>query len=102
MAPWDYQTGEFGEYGTDLISKVIRVFAALDLAWDLKTISSKTVRQALTISVKEKRNITECLKELCENGKNDVPEDHYLNPSKHYWHFLAVVSKCYIKKNSNQ
>lgn len=83
LAPWDYQTSEYGEYGTDLISKFIRVCAALDLATDLKTISSDTVRKALTKSIVEKRHVTECLKELCDSN-DDVPEDHYLNPSKHY------------------
>lgn len=82
LAPWDYQTSEYGEYGTDLVSKFIRVCAALELACDLKTISSDTVRKALSKSITEKRNITECLLELSEN--NNIPEDHYLNPSKHY------------------
>lgn len=83
LAHWDYQTSEFGEYGTDLVSKIIRVCAALDLAWDLRTISSETVRKALMKSTVEKKHITECLLELSEDS-NDIPEDHYLNPSKHY------------------
>lgn len=84
LAPSDYQTSEFAEYGTDLVSKFIRVCAALELAWDLKTISSDTVRKALANSTNEKKNVTECLLEMTKDKDSTVPEDHYLNPSHHY------------------
>ncbi|CAH1100421.1 unnamed protein product [Psylliodes chrysocephalus] len=66
IAPWDYQTSEYGQYGSDTVSKFIRICEVLECASDLKTIDSDTVRKALTISVVEKRNITECLLELCD------------------------------------
>lgn len=82
LAPWDYQVSEFGEYGTDLVSKFIRVCAALELATDLKVVSSETVREALSRSLEEKKHVTECLLEQSNNEK--TPEDHYLNPSNYY------------------
>ncbi|CAH1980272.1 unnamed protein product [Acanthoscelides obtectus] len=82
MAPWDYQTSEYGQYGTDVITKVIRVFAALELATDLRTVDSNSVRQALTMSLKQKRNITDCLWELTQDN-NNVPKEHFLTPSKY-------------------
>ncbi|CAG9865502.1 unnamed protein product [Phyllotreta striolata] len=66
IAPWDYKTSEFGQYGSDTISKFIQICEVLDCASVLKTIDSGTVRKALTASVLEKRNITECLLELCD------------------------------------
>lgn len=82
LAFWDYQTSEFGQYGQDLVSKFIRVCAALDLAWDLKTISSEAVRKALSESCNEKKHITECL--LKASDEDNVPKDHFLNPSGYY------------------
>lgn len=82
LAPWDYQTGEFGKYGDDMVSAFIRVCAALELATDLKTVDSDSVRRALVKSIKEKKNITECLLE--ESEQTTIPSDHYLNPKKLY------------------
>ncbi|XP_023027578.2 acyl-CoA Delta-9 desaturase [Leptinotarsa decemlineata] len=83
MAPWDYQTSEFGQYGQDTVSTFIRVCAALECAYDLRTVDSKTVRKALTMSVNEKKNISECLRELCE-AEEQVENDHHLRPNKYY------------------
>ncbi|XP_072399969.1 acyl-CoA Delta-9 desaturase [Diabrotica undecimpunctata] len=66
IAPWDYQVSEYGQYGKDTISKIIRIFEVLECASTLKTIDSDTVRKALTNSVVQKRDITECLEELCD------------------------------------
>ncbi|XP_030750839.1 acyl-CoA Delta(11) desaturase [Sitophilus oryzae] len=83
LASWDYQTSEYGKYGDDVVTKFIRACAALELANNLKTIDSRTVRSALTKSVAENKNISECLLELSEKDEN-VPKDHYLNPKKFY------------------
>ncbi|XP_056644655.1 acyl-CoA Delta-9 desaturase [Diorhabda sublineata] len=66
LAPWDYKTSEFGQYSNDFISKLIDVFQIMECASNLKTIDSDTVRKALINSVVQKRNITECLSELCD------------------------------------
>lgn len=64
MAPWDYQTSEYGEYGTDCVSKFIRICAILEHASDLKTIDSKSVRKAVGNSTTYKKPIVDCLTEL--------------------------------------
>lgn len=61
----------------------IRVCAALELATDLKTIAPNLVREALKVSVDENRPISDCLYEVYNNS-NELPEDHYLTPSKYY------------------
>lgn len=78
LLPWDYQTSEYGKYGTDCTSKFIRVCAALDLATDLKTVDSAMVQEALSVSVIEKKPIEECIKNLATK----LPKQHYLTPSK--------------------
>lgn len=81
LAPWDYQTSEYGKYGTDCVSKFIRVCAALEYAKDLKTIDSQSVRSALTKSVVENQDIRQCLLELAK--KDDVlPKDDFLISEK--------------------
>ncbi|KAB0796845.1 hypothetical protein PPYR_10906 [Photinus pyralis] len=82
LVPWDYQTGEFGNYGVDYVSKFIRVCAALDYASDLRMIDSSGVKNALEACFKTKKNIKDCLLE--ENLSSSVPKDHYLRPSKFY------------------
>ncbi|XP_018574709.1 acyl-CoA desaturase [Anoplophora glabripennis] len=81
LAPWDYQTSEYGQYGNDTVTKFIRICAALELATDLRTVDSKTVREALTRSVVEKKDITQCLLELSKDA--NLQPDHYLNPQKY-------------------
>lgn len=82
LAPWDYQTSEYGRYGNDQISALIRVFAALELAADLRTTNTAVVQQALYMSLKSNKHISECLVETEANG--NIPTDHYLNPKKYY------------------
>lgn len=64
MAPWDYQTSEYGKYGSDCVSKFIRICVILEYAYDLKTVDSKSVRKALSNSVTTKKSIAQCLEEL--------------------------------------
>ncbi|KAF2899082.1 hypothetical protein ILUMI_07093 [Ignelater luminosus] len=82
LTPWDYQTGEYGNYGDDQISALIRVFVALEFASNLRTTSTAAVQQALYASLKTKKHISECLLETEVNG--NIPPDHYLNPKKYY------------------
>ncbi|XP_059612480.1 acyl-CoA Delta-9 desaturase [Phlebotomus argentipes] len=63
LMPWDYQTGEFGNYGEGLTTILIRVFAALELASDLSTISTDAVKTGLTMAVDSGRPVVDCLRE---------------------------------------
>lgn len=63
LVPWDYKASEYGKYGTDCISKFIKVCEALDYASDLKTMDSDSVRTALTQSVTENVSVEKCLAE---------------------------------------
>lgn len=63
LAPFDYLTGEYGDYGTGWTTKFIKVCEALDLAHDLRTISSDDVKNAVYKSVHEKVSLRGCLEE---------------------------------------
>ncbi|KAK4883139.1 hypothetical protein RN001_006458 [Aquatica leii] len=83
LAPWDYQTSEYGNYGNDYISAFIRVCAALELATDLRTIDGHGVRDALYNSFETKKDISQCLSEV----ELSIPKDHYLRPQKFYYNY---------------
>lgn len=81
LAPWDYLTGEFGEYGTDCTTKFIRVCAALGLVTNLRTIGSDAVKAAVYRSVTEKKVLQEC---LLDAEKETPPEiEDFLKPLKY-------------------
>nr|XP_022919352.1 acyl-CoA desaturase 1 [Onthophagus taurus] len=61
LAPWDYQSGEFGYYGNDIFSKCIRVCENFGLAEGLKTLDRKTIGQALQIAKETNKPVAECL-----------------------------------------
>ncbi|KAH8278773.1 hypothetical protein KR018_009296 [Drosophila ironensis] len=82
LLPQDYQSGEFGDYAKGIGSAMIRVFAALDLATDLKTIGSLAVRQGLTTAVESGRPIVECILEEVAREENALPANHFLNREK--------------------
>jgi len=46
--PWDYQCGEYGNYNHGCITAHIRVWAALRLVTELRTIDTDGVRKAMT------------------------------------------------------
>ncbi|XP_020811991.1 acyl-CoA Delta(11) desaturase [Drosophila serrata] len=82
LLPRDYQSGEFGDYATGIGSAMIRVFAALDWAKDLKTIGSVVVRKGLTKAVETGRPIVECIEEEAQLEENALPTNHFLNREK--------------------
>lgn len=82
LLPRDYQSGEFGDYATGIGSAMIRVFAALDWAKDLKTYGSVAVRQGLTKAVETGRPIVECIEEEVSLEENALPANHFLNREK--------------------
>jgi len=61
---------------------MIRVFAALDLAKDLLTISSVAVRNGLTVAVETNRPIVECIDEQAKLEQSALPANHFLNREK--------------------
>ncbi|XP_054083378.1 acyl-CoA Delta-9 desaturase [Zeugodacus cucurbitae] len=79
LLPNDYQSGEFGDYSNDFITAMIRVFAALDLAMDLRTISSVAVRKGLTTAVETGRPIVECIQQHATEEFDEMPKNHFLN-----------------------
>ncbi|KAK9884979.1 hypothetical protein WA026_009211 [Henosepilachna vigintioctopunctata] len=82
LAPWDFQTGEYGKYGHDCTTIFIKVCEALGCATDLKTVDSKTVRTALVKSVDEKKSIASCLYDLHMEEKRI--KDNIFRPSKYF------------------
>ncbi|EDW99078.1 acyl-CoA Delta-9 desaturase [Drosophila yakuba] len=82
LLPRDYQSGEYGNYASGIGSSMIRVFAALDWAKDLKTIGSVAVRLGLTKAVETGRPIVECIEEQVELEENALPANHFLNREK--------------------
>ncbi|XP_065371302.1 acyl-CoA Delta-9 desaturase [Calliphora vicina] len=82
MLPNDYQSGEFGNYATGCITAMIRVFAALDMAKDLRTISSTAVRNGLTEAVETGRPIVDCINEFARKEEKEMPKNHFLNREK--------------------
>ncbi|XP_030371259.1 acyl-CoA desaturase 1 [Scaptodrosophila lebanonensis] len=82
LLPNDYQSGEFGDYSQGIGSAMIRVFAALDLATDLRTISSVAVRKGLTQALDTDRPIVECIEEQVKLEENELPANHFLNRNK--------------------
>ncbi|KAL5284325.1 hypothetical protein ACFFRR_006547 [Megaselia abdita] len=82
LLPCDYQTGEFGDYGADLTTIWIRIFAAMGNATNLKTITSEAVRVGLTNAVETDGDVVECIKSAAAVKQGELPNDHYLNASK--------------------
>lgn len=82
ITPWDYQTSEYGKYGSDCVTMFIRVCAALELASNLRTTDSLAVQNALYMAMETKKPIAKCLLEVEANG--NIPQDHYLDPKKYY------------------
>jgi len=83
LLPFDYQTGEFGNYGAGLSTALIRVFAALGVATELKTMTSDAVKIGLTRAVDTGRPVVDCLTEVGMEQIGLLPDDHYLQPHKY-------------------
>lgn len=82
LLPYDYQSGEFGDYAIGTGTTMIRVFAALNMASELRTISSTAVRQGLSTAVETKRPIVECIEEQVKLEATTLPANHFLNREK--------------------
>ncbi|KAL0831147.1 hypothetical protein ABMA28_002017 [Loxostege sticticalis] len=76
MMPYDYKAGEYGTYDTGCTTAFIRVWAALGLATDLKTIETPSIQKALAEAARSKRPVQTCLDEAV--SKQSLPSGHYL------------------------
>ncbi|XP_072938600.1 acyl-CoA Delta-9 desaturase isoform X2 [Epargyreus clarus] len=74
--PCDYKSGEYGSYGSGCSTAFIRVWAALGLATNLKTIDTSTIQRALADAAVSKRPLNKCIEEAIK--KQTLPEEHYL------------------------
>lgn len=61
MLPWDYQCGEYGTYNNGCITAHIRVWAALRLVTDLRTIDTEGIRKAMTEAATTGRDFNLCV-----------------------------------------
>ncbi|XP_045482948.1 acyl-CoA Delta-12 desaturase [Harmonia axyridis] len=82
LAPWDYQTGEYGKYGEDCPTIFINLCETLKLASDLKTVDSNTIRKALVKSVDEKKTFSDSLFEL--HNVEQKTKDNMFRPTKFF------------------
>lgn len=76
LVPWDYQTGEFGNYGEGLTTTLIRVFAALEIASGLTTISTQAVKKGLNMAVETGESVVECLRKTGLEEMEQNPKEH--------------------------
>ncbi|XP_026476483.1 acyl-CoA desaturase 1-like [Ctenocephalides felis] len=83
MLPWDYQSGEYGTYGSGCSTAFIRVFAALGLATNLRTMDSASVKKALANSVDTGKPIEQCLEEVGSKAQQKFHPEHYLDAVKY-------------------
>lgn len=63
IVPWDYQLGEYGNYGDGFCNAVLRVLAALGWAYNLRTVDATGVRKALYEAAKTKKPISQCIEQ---------------------------------------
>ncbi|XP_053613160.1 acyl-CoA Delta-9 desaturase [Plodia interpunctella] len=75
LVPYDYKSGEYGTYDTGCSTAFIRVWAALGLATNLRTVDTPTLQKALAITAKTQLPLQTCLDQLADKTNR---EDHYL------------------------
>jgi stearoyl-CoA desaturase (Delta-9 desaturase) len=78
LLPFDYQSGEFGNYGKGTSTALCRVFAALGWISDLKTVTTDAVKKGLAKAVDTGRPVVDCLKQASEDELLTLPKEHYL------------------------
>lgn len=83
MLPWDYQTGEFGTYGSGCSTAFIRVYAAAGWASELKTMDSTAVKEALSMAVDTGKPLVECLNKVGLEHAKSIPDSHVLEFEKY-------------------
>lgn len=84
LLPFDYQTGEFGNYGSGVSTALIRVFAALGLSRNLKTMTSDACKVGLSRSIDTGSPLINCLTDAGKEAMERLPKNHYLNKDKYF------------------
>ncbi|EGK96641.1 AGAP003051-PB [Anopheles gambiae str. PEST] len=82
LLPFDYQSGEFGNYGSGCTTAFIRIFAAIGQATKLQTITTEAVKRGLTMAVDSGRPIVECLKQAGAEEMCNLKREHYLETER--------------------
>lgn len=75
---FSYQSGEFGNYGKGTSTALVRVFAALGWATDLKTVTTDAVKKGLANAVDTGKPVVDCLTLASEEELLTIPKEHYL------------------------
>lgn len=70
--------------GSGCTTALIRVFAALGLATDLKTMTSEACKIGLSRSVDTGRSLVDCLTDAGHETMEKLPKNHYLNKDKYF------------------
>lgn len=70
--------------GSGCTTALIRVFAALGLATELRTLTSDACKVGLARSVNTGRPLADCLTESGNESMEKLPKDHYLNNQKYF------------------
>lgn len=78
LLPFDYQSGEFGTYGSGCTTAFIRVCAAMGMATKLQTMTTEAVKKGLTMAVDSGRPIVDCLKQAGAEDMCNLQREHYL------------------------
>ncbi|XP_075974978.1 acyl-CoA Delta-9 desaturase isoform X2 [Anticarsia gemmatalis] len=77
LVPYDYKSGEYGTYDCGCSSAFIRVWAALGLATNLRTVETTTIQKALALAAKTNKDLKTCLDAAVKNQQ--LSEEHYLH-----------------------
>lgn len=80
IAPWDYQSNEFGFYGNDVTSVFIRLCERIKLANSLKTMDGHIIGQAIQMSMVTNKSVTDCLNDgqFIDVGHTKFQQSHSL------------------------
>ncbi|XKL62345.1 hypothetical protein PGB90_002178 [Kerria lacca] len=80
LVPWDYQVGEYGNYGDGFCNGALRVFAALGWIYNLRTVNSNGIRRALYESTKTGKPVMQC---ILQEEKNVLYDEMITNMYKY-------------------
>lgn len=74
----------FVSIGSGCTTSLIRVFAALGMATNLKTMTSEACKIGLSRSVDTGSSLVDCLTEAGTESLSKIPTNHYLNKDKYF------------------
>lgn len=94
LLPFDYQSGEFGNYGKGTSTALVRVFAALGWASDLKTVTTDAIKKGLAKAVDTGKPVVDCLTQASEEELLTIPKEHYLTREHLEWFKVVTDEEC--------